>query len=123
MTNEIGKSVLIVENSLLSIFLLRKYISNEKIIVISTDNGFKAVSICQENPEIRLVIMDIELSRMDGIEATQKIKEYRKDLPVILHSSHSQYKEAAIHCGCDEFLNETMSNEIIRALLKKYINK
>lgn len=116
-----GKVVLIVDNNLMSIFLLRRFISREKIEVISSKDGLEAVNMCKKYPKIGLVIMDIELPMMNGIEATRKIKEYRKDLPVILHSTYSEYKDAATKCECDEFIKETINEKMIHDLLKKYL--
>jgi len=115
------KIVLIVDNSLMSIFLLGRFISNEKVKLICAEDGLKAVSLCQKFDDIGLVIMDIELPHMNGIEATRKVKKYRKGLPVILHSAYSGYKERAAECGCDEFINETMNRKIVMDLLKKYL--
>jgi two-component system, cell cycle response regulator DivK len=116
-----SKVVLIVDNNPMSIFLLRMFISREKIAVISSKDALEAISICLKYPEIELVILDIELPVMNGIEATRKIKEYRKDLPVILHSTYSEYKDAATKCDCDEFIKETINEKMIHDLLKKYL--
>jgi len=121
MINVMEKMVLIVDKSLMSIFLLGRFISSEKVRLISAEDGLKAVTLCQKYNEIGLVIMDIELPLMDGIEATRNVKKYRKGLPVILHSACSGYKERAAECGCDEFINEPMNRKIVVDLLKKYL--
>jgi DNA-binding NtrC family response regulator len=60
--------------------------------VITAENAFSGLIILKER-EIDLVILDIKMPGMDGIEALEKIISIRKDLPVIIHSAYSHYKE------------------------------
>ncbi|MFH0867103.1 MAG: response regulator [Bacteroidota bacterium] len=116
------KVILIVEDNFLSGYLLGKYISGANHGVVWAQNGREAVEICRTNPEVSMVLMDITLPVMDGIEATQKIKEIRKDLPVVIHTPYSHLCKSGMESGCDEFLNKTMDKEIILYLIQKYLN-
>jgi len=75
---------LIVEDDMASdIYLgvITKQFSKE---IIHEANGAKAVKICSENPDIDLILMDISLLVMNGLDATRKIREFNKDVIIIV---------------------------------------
>lgn len=83
--------------------LLRKTLSAETIRAF---NGFEAVKACQENPNISLVLMDIKMPVMDGIEATKQIKALRPDLPIIAVTAYalSGDEQKLLAAGCDDYI-------------------
>ncbi len=60
--------------------------------VITAENGFSGLQILK-NHKISLIILDIKMPGMDGIEALEKIMSIRHELPVVIHSAYSHYKE------------------------------
>jgi CheY-like chemotaxis protein len=92
--------------------------------VIRAENGAQAISICKLNPHISLVLMDLKMPVMGGIEATRKIKEFLPDIPVIALTacvSTSDEYEALLN-GCDEFIAKPVDRvkliELINKILK-----
>lgn len=60
--------------------------------VFTAENGFDGIQMLKDK-SIDLVILDIKMPGMDGIEALEKIMSIRKELPVVIHSAYSHYKE------------------------------
>ena len=92
--------------------------------LIRARNGVEAVTMNEdEHPD--LILMDIRMPDMDGIDATRIIKEVRPDVPVLalsafaLSDSISQAKEA----GCDEFIAKPFKVEEFLAILEKYTSQ
>jgi len=73
--------------------ILRDILEYESYKVEEAENGTEAIKTVSEK-EIDLVILDIKMKGMDGIETLEKIKEKKPDLPVIMISGHGTIKIA-----------------------------
>jgi len=90
--------------------------------VLQATNGKEAVEMCRAHPEITLVLMDIKMPIMNGIEATQEIKTFRKDLPVIAITAYAMSgdEQKFITAGCDDFIPKPVSVNSLGNKLKEY---
>ena len=86
-------------------------------------NGRDAVDMCRQNPEISIVLMDIKMPVMDGFEATRKIKEFRKNLPIIGVTAFAMTgdKEKALEAGCDQYLSKPVKSDQLLSVINKYL--
>ncbi len=86
-------------------------------------NGQEAVQMCLDHPEIALVLMDIKMPVMNGIEATKKIKQVRPDLPVIAITAHAQTgdEQRILDAGCDAYAPKPVSRKKLNILINTYI--
>lgn len=82
--------------------ILRKHVK----AVLLAENGQVAVDLCRNHPEITVVLMDIKMPVMSGLEATGIIKSFRKDLPIIVVTAFALAgdRASAMNAGCDDFL-------------------
>ena len=87
--------------------------------------GFEAVEACRNNPDINLVLMDIEMLEMDGYEATRQIRQFNKDVVIIAQTAYSLSgeKEKAIAAGCNDYIakpyNETSLMKLLKSISKE----
>lgn len=90
-------------------------------VIISAKNGIEAVAACRQNPDIDLVLMDIQMPELNGYEATQQIREFNKDVYIIAQTAYALRgdKEKAIAAGCNDYL----AKPILACDLKEKINK
>jgi len=72
--------------------------------VVLVENGIKAMSIIEQNNDIDLVILDIKMEEMDGLEVLDAIRNKRKGLRVILNSAYSTYKNDFTSWLADAYL-------------------
>lgn len=72
--------------------------------VVLVENGIKAMSIIEEDNDIDLVILDIKMEEMDGLEVLDAIRNKRKGLRVILNSAYSTYKNDFTSWLADAYL-------------------
>ena len=74
---------------------------------------------------IDLVLMDIKMPVMDGLEATKKIKEANPDLPVIALTANAFDSDRydAMAAGCDDFLSKPVSSENCLKTIAKFLDK
>ena len=84
------KKILLVEDEALIAMSTAKMIEKHGFLVVTAHKGEKAVEIIEEDPEISLILMDIDLGTgMDGTEAAQKIRE-KHEIPIVFLTSHSE---------------------------------
>ncbi|MHB1195958.1 MAG: PAS domain S-box protein [Lutibacter sp.] len=93
--------------------------------IIHAKDGLEAVELCKNNLEIELVLMDIKMPKMDGHEATRKIKEFRPNLPIIAQTAYStpEEKEKAFLAGCDDFISKPINKDDLDSKLKNYFRQ
>lgn len=121
--NFVGKNILIVEDEEVSRFLFEKALKKTNANLIFVNNGLEAVEIVRDNPDIDLVLMDIRLPRMDGLEATGKIKELHPELPVVIQTAYALHsaQHEALDKGCDDFITKPIKMEKLMLILRKHL--
>ncbi len=117
------QQILIVEDDTSSFSLLQAILRKTNIIIHHASDGEQAVNICRTNPSIDLVLMDIQLPRMDGYTATQNIKQLRKNLPVIAQTAHVMEEDRmkSIKAGCDDYLPKPINRDELLRMISKYL--
>jgi CheY-like chemotaxis protein len=113
------KKLLVAEdndsNYILMTYILKKAYQYER-----AKNGLEAVEMVEKG-EYDLVLMDIKMPVMGGLEATKKIKEIRPELPIIAVTANAfdSDRQAAFDAGCDDFLSKPISSDICLATIAK----
>lgn len=69
-----------------------------------------------------LVILDINMPGMDGIEALRKIKEINPNLPVILSSAYQEFKQDLASWASDDYIVKSANLEELKAAVKRHIS-
>ncbi|MFZ4462968.1 MAG: PAS domain S-box protein [Bacteroidales bacterium] len=90
--------------------------------VIRAVNGIEAIEYCRNNPAITLVLMDIKMPEIDGLEATGIIKKFRPDLPIIAITAYAMTgdEHKALSAGCDDYLAKPISMKALVAKLEAF---
>ena len=109
------QSVLVVDDEAEIRDLLKKLLSD--YVVLEAENGYQALNITQEET-LDLVITDIRMSDMDGLELLEKIRSESPDLPVLAISGHLD-AEALEECAFDGFIGKPISLEQLQATVEK----
>lgn len=117
-------NILIVEDHELTRFGLKTTFEDVKFIqtVYEAENAEKAIEIVDNN-KIDLVIMDLGLPNINGIEATKKIKVKHQDIKVIILTSHNDEKEvldslkAGANAYCSKEINPARLVEVVNSVL------
>jgi signal transduction histidine kinase/DNA-binding NarL/FixJ family response regulator len=114
-------SVLIAEDDEISYVLLRESLKLKNIITYRAKNGQEAVEMIKNQPNINLVLMDIKMPVMGGIEATRLIKEIKPKTPVIIQSAYANQSEIqqTYLAGCDDYMTKPVN---INVLFNKIYN-
>jgi CheY-like chemotaxis protein len=119
-----GKLILIVEDVEFNFRYLEIVLSrNHDVKIIWAKNGIEAVDYCKNNPEVNVVLMDIQLPEMNGLDATRLIKAEKWNLPIIAQTAYgTTYDiEACYSAGCVDVLIKPINKTTLIQSLKKHI--
>jgi CheY-like chemotaxis protein len=110
------------ETSQMFLSLLLKNISRE--VLLATD-GLKAVEMCRNNPDINLILMDINIPEMGGYEATRQIRQFNLEVVIIAQTAYSLLgdMEKSIQAGCNDYISKPINSKDLNALIMKYFIK
>lgn len=82
-------------------------------------NGQEAVNYCLNNPDVDLVLMDILMPLMDGIEATREIRTFNKDVIIIAMAAHEVSREDLNENGFNDLIEKPLTLETLQAVINK----
>ena len=117
------KRILVAEDND-SNFILMSYILKKDYQYERAKNGQEAVDMIEAGG-FDIVLMDVKMPLMDGLEATKIIKEKRPDLPIIALTANAfdSDRQLALSAGCDDFLSKPVSGEVCLKTIKKYLKE
>ncbi len=118
------KRILVVEDNETNMYLIRFMLEKSGYEVIEAKEGAVGVELAiKEKPD--LIIMDIQLPDIDGLEATKRIRasEADGDIPIIALTSFAMAgdREKALAAGCTGYIEKPINPETIMAEIEKYL--
>ena len=117
--------ILIAEDDEVSEILLSIEIKTFSKEILKARTGTEAVEICRKNPDIDLILMDIQLPGLNGYEATRQIRQFNKDLIIIAQTAFGLKgdKEKALEAGCNDYISKPINKIELLGLIQKYFGK
>jgi len=118
-----GKKILIAEDIDSNFRILEKILEPTHVSLIWVKQGDEAVRVCKQDLDIDAVLMDVQMPEMNGYEATQNIKKFRKDIPVVAITAFamSNEKEKSKQAGCDEYIPKPIRKQRLYAVLHSFL--
>lgn len=119
-----GSKILLVEDSMDNQLLIRILLEKAGAQVEVADNGIKGVQKAL-NEDYALVLMDVQMPEMDGIDATRELRKKGFIKPIIALTAHAmkEEKDRCLKSGFDDFLTKPIQKERLISVLKANINK
>ena len=117
------KRILVAEDND-SNYILMNYILKKHYEYFRARNGQEAVELAEtEKPD--LILMDLKMPVMDGLEATRLIKAKTPDLPIVALTANAfdSDRHAALEAGCDDFLSKPVNAEKCIQTIAKFIGE
>lgn len=121
------KKILVADDDMRNVFALSKVLREYGMEIIKAENGLKAVQALQLHEDVALVLMDIMMPVMDGIEAMKEIRTMKKfqDIPIIAITAKAM-KEDRIKCieaGANDYISKPVEIERLLSLMRVWIKK
>ncbi|NOU16736.1 MAG: tetratricopeptide repeat protein [Bacteroidales bacterium] len=116
-----NKVVLVVEDDQISFQFIQAILKGSGLRLIHAKSGEDAVTICQSDEVIDLVLMDIQLPFMSGHEATKQIKSIRKNLTVIAQTANvlDEEKNLSLEAGCKYYIIKPIESDDLYSTISK----
>ena len=119
------KTILVIEDDVLNMKLIKKMLQLQNYAVLEAENAEAGIQLARKRkPD--LILMDIQLPGMDGIQATKQILNYNdlKNTPIIAVSSFAMQgdKEKAFAAGFKEYITKPIDKKILFNTIRKYLN-
>ncbi len=118
-----GKTILIAEDEIVNYMFLEVLFEETGATLIHAADGRQAIDAVKSNPNINIVLMDIKMPNINGLEATRQIKGMRPQLPVIAQTAYAmqddEYK--ALQAGCNDYISKPIDANKLISLMKKYL--
>jgi len=117
--------ILIAEDNEISGMLLSFLVKDFSKKLFRARTGIEAVNIFRNNPDIDLILMDIQMPELNGDEATRQIRQFNKEVIIIAQTGlvMSIDKESVIESGCNDYISKPIKREILNTLIQKYFKK
>jgi CheY-like chemotaxis protein len=119
-----GRKIMIVEDDGSSYLFLETLLRKHSPEIFWAKSGLHALRFLQKEKNIDLILMDIRMPEMNGLETTRKIRESYPDLPIIAQTAYAQVsdRKQALDCGCNDYISKPIEAVELKSLLVKYLN-
>ena len=115
--------ILIAEDDIISFTFLSTLLSKLGHEIIHAENGRKAIEICKAQNDIDIILMDIKMPEIDGLEATMEIRKFNKTVYIIAQSAYV-FEDDFINSkkvGCNDFLTKPIDKDELTQLINNFI--
>lgn len=112
---------IIADDDETSSFYLNEILKSISDRIVFVENGAKAVESAKMYPDTDIILMDIKMPKLNGLEATKEIRKFNKSVYIIAQTAYAQenYKKEAKNAGCNSFISKPINNQDLREILNR----
>ena len=113
-----SKTILIAEDEDSNYRYLEMVLNKTKANIVWAKDGVEVISLCKQY-EPDLILMDIKMPNMDGLEATRKIKKTHPEIPIIAQTAYAMENDErmSLEAGCNSYLSKPIkANKLLEVL-------
>jgi two-component system, NtrC family, response regulator HydG len=120
MNSQTSSHILVVDDDLSHLKTLKTIVTSWGYRASEADDGSKAVKLVKERP-YDLILMDIRMAEMSGIEALKQIKDYNPTIPIIIMTAYSSVDSAvnALKSGAYDYLTKPLDFDEVKLTLER----
>jgi len=120
-----GKTILIVEDDYVCSQLIKELLIDTQATILHALTAAKAVETVAQNRKIDLVLMDIQLPDMNGLQASTSIKNINKSIPIIIQTAYAfeSYMKKSKEIGVDSYILKPIDPQKLFDAIKKYLGR
>ena len=115
-----NKTILIIDDEKGVGDILKKILTKEGYNVYAVTKGKDGLNLVSEK-DVHLIILDIKMPGMDGVEVLQKVKKIKKEVIVIMLTAYGTLSTAreAMKLGAYDYITKPFDNEFVKAMVKE----
>jgi PAS domain S-box-containing protein len=118
-----NKTCLLVDDNKDVLLYLKRTLADTGINTLSARSGIEAIEIVKNMPGIDVVLLDMQMPEMNGIEATKEIRKIRKDIPIIAQTAFifEDDKDIILEAGCDACLIKPIRKDHLLTVMSSFL--
>jgi len=118
-----SKKCLLVDDNKDVLIYLNRILLDTGVTIITARSGFEALDLVKSNPDIDVVLLDMQMPEMNGIEATREIRKIRKNLPIIAQTAFifEDDKDIILEAGCDACLIKPIRKDHLLTVMSSFV--
>ncbi len=118
-----GKTILIAEDEEFNYRFLEELLKKSGATILWAKDGIEAIEMCKQKQEIDLVLMDIKMPHMNGLEATKVIKQFNKNIQIIAQTAYAMAndREKAKDAGCDNYISKPIDKSELFTMIYNHL--
>ena len=116
-----NKKCLLVDDSKDVVVYLTRVLVDTGITVLTAYSAVDAIKFVMNDPTIDIVLLDIQMPEMNGIEAAKVIKELRNNLPIIAQTAFAFESDIILEAGCDVCLTKPIRRDNLITVMSSFI--
>lgn len=116
------KTILIAEDDEVIFMYLQIILKSNNFNILHARNGLEAINLWQEN-KVDLILMDIKMPVMNGLDAIREIRKTDKEIPIIVQSAYTsdENKESAALLGSNDFITKPINKSELIEKINSYL--
>jgi PAS domain S-box-containing protein len=118
-----SRKCLLVDDNKDVLIYLNRILTDTGVSILTARSGFEAIEIIKANPDIDVVLLDMQMPEMNGIEATKEIRKIRKNIPIIAQTAFifEDDKDIILEAGCDACLIKPIRREHLLTVMSSFV--
>jgi CheY-like chemotaxis protein len=118
-----SRKCLLVDDNKDVLIYLNRILTDTGVAILTARSGFEAIELIKTNPDIDVVLLDMQMPEMNGIEATKEIRKIRKDIPIIAQTAFisEDDKDIILEAGCDACLIKPIRREHLLTVMSSFV--
>jgi CheY-like chemotaxis protein len=120
-----GRKVLIVDDDIRNIFALTSVIEQHHMTGLAAETGRDAITIIEQTPDLDVVLMDVMMPEMDGLDTMRTIRQnaHFRELPIIAVTAKAMKgdREKCIEAGAWDYLSKPVDPDELIAMLRAWL--
>lgn len=120
-----GKNVLLVDDDIRNVFALTSALESKGLVVRIARNGLEALDALKQYPDTDIVLMDLMMPKMDGLEATRRIRQMEefKSLPIVALTAKAMKEdhEKCLEAGANDYLPKPINLSNLVSVMKVWL--
>lgn len=117
------KTILIAEDEENNFLYLKAALSRTGAKILRAKTGIEAVNIIKAKDKVDIILMDIKMPEMNGVDATIEIKTLNKKLKIIAQTAYAMEDDKKLYfqAGCIDYLAKPIHRELLLTTISKYL--
>jgi PAS domain S-box-containing protein len=118
-----NKTILVAEDDENSLVFIQHILDKTKATIVRAVNGKEAIEALRFNPDIHIILMDMQMPELNGIETTIRIKENYPKIPIIAQTAFAMEgdRERCIAAGCDDYITKPLNARNLLSKMAQFI--